>query len=302
MVPHLYLDVGEGLLGRSMRTSKLFPSIRLPKRGRRQRKKEKGDKLKPNVKHAHNAKYFDAINTGEKAYWLGFLMADGGVYHKKLWVNLGKKDTAHLYKFKKALDSSHPVKEKEKSSTFFIASVRLIRSLEKYGIVERKTFHTYLPQNIPFNLIRHFIRGYFDGDGSIKYNKKRNTKVFEIKGTKHLLSQIQNILVTELSLPKNKIMAASQNSFVLTYGGNNQVTKIFNYMYTDCVICLERKRDRFVEVQELVAANRGEIGRPKGAKDKQQRKRRRSMEQDTDIKTVSFMAADKPFVPLGSNI
>lgn len=291
---HLYLAVEEGLQGRSTPTSKQSQPINLPKKERKRRKKEEGGNLITEaIKYQHDAQYFDVADTEEKVYWLGFLMADGGIYNGKLWLNLGKKDISHLYKFRKAINSTHPIKHKDVSATYFIASVRLVRSLEKHGIVERKTFCTYLPETIPASLIRHFIRGYFDGDGSIKYNKKRNTKVFSIAGTKLLLNQIQETLIDTLGLPRNKLRF-SNNSFTLSYGGNNQVAKIFEYLYTDCTVCLERKRDRFIRFQELVEANRGKIKWPK-------KRRRKSMQQEPEIKTVSFMAADKIFVPLGSN-
>ena len=223
--------------------------------------------------YTHNAEYFNTLDSPDKAYWVGFLLADGGVYKGQLWLNLSKKDRVQLENFRKSITSSHPIKEKTTHVMFYIRSKLFVDSLTQYGITERKTFSTKLPKQIPEPYMKDFIRGYFDGDGCITYNKKRNTKVFSLTGTFELLDAIQNILVTKLKLPKNKLQV-QKNSFTLAYGGNHQVTKIFEYLYNNSSLCLERKRNRFIELEMLVERNRGRIGRPKGAKDKQQRKRR----------------------------
>ena len=51
---------------------------------------------------------FDVIDTEEKAYWLGFLYADGNVSNTKneVGITLQSSDIKHLYKFKTFLKSS----------------------------------------------------------------------------------------------------------------------------------------------------------------------------------------------------
>lgn len=226
--------------------------------------------------------YFDIIDSPDKAYWIGFLLADGGVYKGQLWINLSKKDEVHLEAFRKSLNSTHPIKEKHRCVSYYIRSKRLVYALQKYGIIERKTFNTKFPNHIPKKYVRDFIRGYFDGDGSIKFNKKRNTKVFKLTGTLVLLSSIQDILISKLGLPKNKILR-SGNSYVLNYGGNNQVTTIYHYLYDDSNLYLERKHSKFIEFEELVQFNK--------------QRRRQLMIADVrkgkPVKTAAFFPADK---------
>src|ERR1700722_6649692 len=61
--------------------------------------------------HKMNEDYFSNIDTEEKAYWLGFIAADGGVYANKLAINLGEKDELHLYKFIECINSTSPVRK-----------------------------------------------------------------------------------------------------------------------------------------------------------------------------------------------
>lgn len=65
-------------------------------------------------KYAINHNYFQNIDTPEKAYWLGFLEADGCISknNTQLTFELQARDELSLYKFRSCLDSSHPVKQK----------------------------------------------------------------------------------------------------------------------------------------------------------------------------------------------
>ena len=139
-------------------------------------------------KYTVDSKYFDNIDNEEKAYWLGFLYADGYVrtYHKsgQLKLKLNVKDKEHVELFKKCIisnqkivDNIEKLKKNGKeytshSSTLNIYSVELVNDLIKHGCVQNKTQKIRFPE-IDENLKYHFIRGYFDGDGCIHKIKNR---------------------------------------------------------------------------------------------------------------------------------
>ena len=69
-------------------------------------------------------------------------------------------------------------------------SVKFGNDLEKHGCVPNKSFILRRP-NIEEGLIRHFVRGYFDGDGCVSFNKELDNYIYTILGTKDILSFIQ---------------------------------------------------------------------------------------------------------------
>lgn len=132
-----------------------------------------------------NENYFESIDTEDKAYWLGFIAADGCVYtfkrsqssptspaRRKLSIQLQDSDASHLQKFLDCMNSRHSVYHLNRFSTetktacISIQSEKLCEDLKKYGIVERKT-HILEPYILPNDLAKHYWRGYIDGDGSV---------------------------------------------------------------------------------------------------------------------------------------
>jgi len=143
-----------------------------------------------NKKYEVNEKYFEKIDNEEKAYWLGFLYADGNVrLHNGrsgiLKLKLKQSDRQHIERFNKCLDSNYiiddgleilKVKGREYKcyySVLCIYNTKLVKDLFNLGCVENKTFKLNFPDFLDKNLIRHFIRGYFDGDGCIHKLKNR---------------------------------------------------------------------------------------------------------------------------------
>lgn len=194
-------------------------------------------------KYPFNERFFKTINTEEKAYWLGFIMADGCVYQKgrrnALHIQLCKKDKKHLQKFLNCLKSKRPVFEFRSVCSIGINSKKLIADLSQYGIVPRKAHKTYFPNQISEYLKQHFIRGIFDGDGSISFEQRNGQAHFNIAGTKKLLITIQKILMKKCQLNKTKIVKCS--TYYLSYGGNRQGKRILNYLYKDATVYLDRK-------------------------------------------------------------
>lgn len=203
-------------------------------------------------KYKINESFFKKIDTEEKAYWLGFIVADGTIGRRNnisciLKIALSPKDKSQLLKFLKSIDSNYPIhrykvgyNKEYITDEICIYSKVLIKDLKKYGVVSRKTFKTFFP-NILSKLQRHFIRGYFDGDGCIFLSKNSNiSSRVSIRGTLTLLQSIQNLLIKNCNVNKTKILK-NNGIWDLQYGGNKQVKRILNYLYKDSNIYLNRK-------------------------------------------------------------
>jgi len=140
-----------------------------------------------NRKYHVNETYFDVIDSEVKSYWLGFLYADGYIRERvngnSLELKLSQLDIGHLELLKECIESSHKInlsvgKTKGKSgkehfshmASLSMYSNRLVESIKKQGFHSRKTFTIDKP-NIKEEYYRHFIRGFFDGDG-LSYNSQ----------------------------------------------------------------------------------------------------------------------------------
>lgn len=196
-----------------------------------------------------NEYFFDVIDTEEKAYWLGFICADGYLNFKRnsLSIGLSTKDKNHLNKLKLSLKSNHPINEYNYPySTFvrlYVGNVHIIDSLKKY-INQNKTFSLLFP-NLKKNLEQHFIRGYFDGDGCITGNRKNPQ--FNLTSNKYFLEELKKRLISNgLNNTKNEIRHKTQNNIqTLRYCGINNIKKIYKYLYKNSTIYMERKKNVF---------------------------------------------------------
>lgn len=200
--------------------------------------KRKGIKTKEN-KHnfPRDEFYFSNIDSKEKAYWLGFLYADGYVHSNSNEISITSKDRDHLEKFRKAIKSNNKIGEsidKRFSSMpkiyhFSIRDKQLKSDLIKWGCVPNKSLTLTKIPNIPRDFVSHFIRGYFDGDGSLHW--LNGTKNFRISfvGTAPFLKDIQKELGLSLSLGQHK----GNQSKYFQVAGRKQVPMILDYIYKD---------------------------------------------------------------------
>lgn len=221
-----------------------------------------------NKKHSCNDDYFNLLDSERKAYWLGYLYADGYNDEANYRITIGQseKDFEIIHHFKKDIEATNPISIRppristkdgvDFQTTAFhsitITSKKLSEDLAKLGCTQKKTFTISFP-NIPQDLKRHFIRGYFDGDGSVTNTQdlSKTSAQFNIVGTLEFLQDVQKELIKE-GLSETKISPARKNSqiFQLVYGGINNVKAFYNYLYSTCSICLPRKKNVFEEVFE----------------------------------------------------
>lgn len=204
-----------------------------------------------------NEKFFNEINTEEKAYILGFIMADGGIYINnahRLYFSLSYKDIEILNKIQAAMESNYDIKIIEQSNSFSKSTIvrltiyckEIIDDLLALGFDNNKTGNEFIPDINPA-LIRHFLRGFFDGDGTIFKSRGYDTVGFT--SSLDMLNAISELLSKELSIDIKKIYTESGNkqAYRLYYSKQEEVYKIYNYLYDNATIYLERKKDKFVD-------------------------------------------------------
>ncbi|MFQ6071596.1 MAG: hypothetical protein ACE5KT_02705 [Methanosarcinales archaeon] len=123
--------------------------------------------------------------TPNMSYILGFIYADGCVMDnntsKRLKFGLRKKDGELVQKVLDCMESNHKVTNYRKHfKEFVIVNKEIYNDLRKLGVTPRKTFTRKFP-DIPDVFVSHFVRGYFDGNGSITF-RKRNIYLNHIRG------------------------------------------------------------------------------------------------------------------------
>lgn len=209
-----------------------------------------------------NENIFENIDNEEKAYWLGFILADGSIQIRKsgqaiLKLSLAVEDKNHLQKFLAFIESDMTIKEylvgngantnKSKSCEITITSKKIVEDLGKLGIGPRKSFTVEIP-SVREDLVRHLIRGIWDGDGSVLYrnrnNKYRNycRPEVQICGNKSVLDKINNIFEQKLSLSKSKLSPVG--NIFLFRKSTNSAKKVVEFLYKDCNIFLDRKSEK----------------------------------------------------------
>ena len=232
--------------------------------------KEAGVVLQPNRyrKYKFNEHYFDKIDTKEKAYWLGFLYADGSVAkdRDRISVALAEKDKVHIEKFATALEIDTPItyNPKTKSNRLVINSLIMKEALVKLGCVPNKSFHNVeVPLMDTPELCKAFIRGYFDGDGCLTYNDSANRYKVSFLGSRNLLMFINEFFELMLGLSLQTLMQDSRrktdNTFIIEYSGKQNVLNILNYLY-DGDVCLERKYNHYLGITNDDIRNRRKTG------------------------------------------
>lgn len=144
--------------------------------------------------------YFDIIDTPQKAYWLGFLYADG--YNSgdgDIELALQEQDVNHIKKFANAIKSKHCISYRKKVKAYRISihSNIMSKALNNYGCVNHKSYCMRMPAHLCKELLSHFIRGYFDGDGcfyTIKVGNHRNGRITFTTGSFDFVNDFIDVL------------------------------------------------------------------------------------------------------------
>lgn len=201
--------------------------------------------------------YFDKINTPEKAYILGFLYADGCNSPNKKSIRLSIKldDIKILEKMAKVSNNNTPIKieikitkgKEGKYAGLIWNSTYLSNQLYNKGLVQNKSLILTFPKWLDEELISHFIRGYFDGDGSISLSG--NGVQCSVVSTKMFIDDLCKILDEKFNLHYTRSLASEKTgnkiTTVLKICTQKDVKIFLDWIYKDANIYLERKYERY---------------------------------------------------------
>lgn len=199
---------------------------------------------------------FEKIDTEEKAYWLGFLAADGCVYGNYIRITLQEGDIAHLQKFQNftQVTSVKILSHQEEGRsyvTFSFGCKKMAEDLKKHGIVENKTL-ILQPSNIPSEFEFDWIRGYFDGDGGLSYSKQNNRWQSYANSTKEVLEWICAKLQLNTKPFQQKHYGKVDNVYRIHFSGRVNVYKVWNKLMKDNTVhtFLNRKYNLYLKLRD----------------------------------------------------
>lgn len=226
-------------------------------------------------KYPINENYFDKIDTEDKAYFLGLLYADGynseGIAGASIGLQESDRDILEKFIFYleyigKPLSINVPKNPIHKNICVLrIHSEKIAKQLAKLGCTKRKSLVLKFPteEQVPKHLLRHFVRGHFDGDGSISSGIANNTsKSFVlslciVSTFEYCTSELEYISnEIDINFTFRKCDNSESNSYRIDSGGNQQVFKFLEWLYKDSTIYLDRKYNKYLEIkQELINRN-----------------------------------------------
>lgn len=218
-------------------------------------------------KYTLNELFFQEIDNEAKAYFLGLLYADGYNDSKRSRVVLSLLDIDKeiIEIFKKEIQYDGPISfsnRKKKNPiwnnaySISVCSNRLCKDLINLGCFNKKTLILNFPTNeqVPNHLLRHFIRGYFDGDGCVGLYAKRKSSSISIVSTLNFCLRLKEIIINNLDIkplissPKHCLLRNNNITKNLNFGGNVQVKNFLDWIYKDSTVFLKRKYLKYKEL------------------------------------------------------
>jgi hypothetical protein len=223
-------------------------------------KREESSKFYRNkLKYKVDEKFFDKW-TSQMAYLLGFTYADGNIYKTSLAWDIQTRDVDLLLKIKKALATDYPIYNRKNSVRLRINNQILVNGAIKRGLLPKKNLRHKLPE-MPNKFLRHFIRGYLEGDGWVVLRTGRNEgDIGFVSGNREFIEYLCRTINYKLKVSgavREKVKVTPKGvvskTYLLEYYSANAF-KIANWVYTgirENDLFLDRKHGKYLEMKKL---------------------------------------------------
>ena len=206
---------------------------------------QNGIAIRDKRKYVFNEYYFDAIDSANKAYLLGFLYADGCVNKNNVVsFTVHKNDREILEMYVSELQATNPIAHVKSHPHVRIAfsSKHMCDTLISMGCGRNKTYTLKFP-SIPKAYYYDFIRGFMDGDGCISVVNRGSNKYISLSftGTKEMMEALKCIFQVD-----NRI-AFYRNAYTLHIGKHKDVLRILDNIYNNAELYMSRKFKKYCE-------------------------------------------------------
>ena len=193
-----------------------------------------------------NTNYFSTQNE-KMAYIIGFLAADGNISKQgnRIQSQLSIKDKSHLEKIQKEIGGCEVYEYESnghKCCGWYCISAQIKKDLAEYGIIPNKTGKLNIPKKLKKEYWKDFIRGYFDGDGSI-YKDSNGIRLSITSANKEILEDINFFLMENGIKPSN--IYNDHNNKDIRFRSQAAID-IYNLIYYKDCLCLDRKKEKYL--------------------------------------------------------
>lgn len=197
-------------------------------------------------------------------------LKNGDKVPQTLQISISINDIELIYKFMEDIKIDKKIyigtAKNKKSVTQYaklcVGSNKMCEDLIMHGCTQRKTYTLKFPVIDDF-IVRHFIRGYFDGDGSVyfveryQYDKRRDKEyinkrfVCNFQGTYDFLSKLKEIL-ENTGIKCGKIRKGHGNIYCLEFSSMESIKRFYAYIYDCSTIYLNRKHEKFIDISKYL--------------------------------------------------
>ena len=217
-----------------------------------------------------NEYFFDTIDNELKAYLLGYLFADGFVGDEKynnIVFSQKIEDAEAVELFKKAIEYTGKLRIFKPGVSSFnncsdqvainFSSEHMSKTLRNYGLTKKEFYNNFPKLND--ELTRHFVRGFFDGDGSITLTRSYYKDKIYYGGALDIIVN-KNLVNFFLNLFNNIHFTLDQSKtdymIYLKNHSKKNMKLFYDYFYKDSKYFLSRKKKKF---DEIIGRINGEI-------------------------------------------
>jgi len=220
------------------------------------------------------------------AYLLGLIYADGTIKDVRIssrtcYIAVSSNDLDLLEQVRKVLSSTHKIYTRKsrmvkfsdhkiyKCSTSYILRVgnkMIYQDLVNLGLTPRKSLKIQLP-DVPVEYFNFFLRGYFDGDGSLYVTKNRSAKCgkswgLNLLGSRTLLESFVNWTCSQGLLGSRPTLHRTRpnsKTFEVKIRKKSEVYNVAKTLYEGSTVYLDRKMERYLQLKKACSANSAQL-------------------------------------------
>ncbi len=203
--------------------------------------------------------------SAEMAYVLGLIYTDGNLHIRKARsgyemgiLTFAQKDKELVEKFLILMNCDATIRFKEKRELenttagelyyFSIGNNDMANDLFRLGVTPNKSLDMEFPE-IPDEYLRHFVRGLFDGDGSVYLESNKSIRVKLLSGSRNFISTLNQKLI-ENGFSDRYISGgtpSTPNAYFIRYNSDIEAFKFYEYLFKDIPerMCYSRKKKIF---------------------------------------------------------